>query len=221
VGRLYVKTLDGMIRHCSAAAVAPSVVLTAAHCVMDGTRSQFNEWFAFVPGQEGSSLPYGVWWAKSALVSQYYGGDGSATHDYAFLVMYPSRGAEGGLELGNVVGWAPLLIYSTVPQAVHVGYPATGPFATFCSAGSCYAWYCYSSIADYYAGDTGAVVGLPCHTGFGSSGGPWFEPYAGGWYVASDVSSGSGGDVFSEIWGPYFGADTLYLYWLALWASAS
>jgi hypothetical protein len=222
VGRLYVKTLDGAIRYCSAATVAPSVVLTAAHCVMDGTRSHFNEWFAFVPRQDGSSLPYGVWWAKSALVSRYYGADGSATHDYAFLAMYPSRGPAGGLKLGDVVGWVPPLIYSPAREALHVGYPATGKFATLCSAASCVAWYCYSPIADAYVADTGAVVGLPCHTGFGSSGGPWLEPYAGGWYIASNVSSGSGGGaVFSEVWGPYFGADTLSLYQLALWVSAS
>jgi hypothetical protein len=215
VGRLYVMPPNDRIRFCTATAVAPSVVVTAAHCVTDLLRAHFDDWFAFAPGQRGWSLPHGLWWARKALVSAYYAGDGGPTHDYAFLVMAPRAGRHRTVRLGDAVGWVPVAMSGASQPVIHLGYPATGPFASMCAWIGCYAWYCVSPVMPDIG--TPSAIGIGCHTGSGSSGGPWFQFVAGRWYVTSDTSSGSGGGAtFDVVWGPAFGNDALELYKQAL-----
>jgi hypothetical protein len=56
---------------------------------------------------------------------------------------------------------------------------------------------------------------MGCHSGEGSSGGPWFEPYGGTWYVSSNVSTGvtfsPDPGYSSNQWGPYFDNSTFSL----------
>ena len=122
VGRLYLQTPDGAFA-CSAAVVAPRLVLTAAHCVHSGSPSPgFYTNFLFVPAYRDGKAPFGSWTVRSVHVPADWARKGASPHptDYALLEMNDLKGRR----LGDVVGWLGVQTRSLYPNHVHMlGYP--------------------------------------------------------------------------------------------------
>src|SRR5439155_16101553 len=168
--------------------------------------------FLFVPMENGSQKPYGTWAADAghywtgflANVDPETGLAGSFPPlDYAILTM-PQQGSANAY-IGDVTGSWPIKYYLNAGGAkFSVGYPAEGIFSYsatppsppgYCSppgpkpgnlAEWCFQHYCYAPLSKWkWYGATWWTGGFGCHTAGGSSGGPIFEQWNGGWYVTS------------------------------------
>ncbi|MFJ3232430.1 trypsin-like serine peptidase [Streptomyces sp. NPDC086787] len=115
---------------CSATAVAPDVIVTAAHCVVksSGERAGDQEVF-FRPGLDAARQPKLQEYFRSAKVlvdPRYRAAEGSWEHT-AYDVAYVVMQKKNGRSLGDVAGW----VTSTVDKALVgkqmtiVGYPET------------------------------------------------------------------------------------------------
>jgi hypothetical protein len=204
VGRLYGLRPDGRSWDlCSAAVVAPDIVMTAAHCVFDLESRRENQGWAFIPKMKGRAKKSAVWTGKRAAYWQQFASDPNTALDYAFIHIGPHRGHS----LGSVTGVNRILEYASPKRIDMQGYPASGPFARRCTFRSCYVWYCASPLGGTYHDPYGEELGMGCKTGEGSSGGPWFMPYKRGWAIGSVVSTGKsfGAQNYARnIWGPRF-----------------
>jgi V8-like Glu-specific endopeptidase len=122
VGKLFLQTPGGPFS-CSAAVVAPRLVLTAAHCVHSGSATPgFYSQFLFIPAYRDGKAPFGSWTVRSIHVPAEWAARGSSPHpaDYALLEMNDLKGRR----LGDVVGWLGVQTQSLDPNHVHMlAYP--------------------------------------------------------------------------------------------------
>jgi glutamyl endopeptidase len=81
--------------HCTGWMFGPSLVLTAGHCVFNG--SSWYTGLKFFPGYNGTTAPYGSCTATQLLSNPGWTTDGSPDYDYG--------GAKLNCTIGNTVGW--------------------------------------------------------------------------------------------------------------------
>jgi hypothetical protein len=211
VGRLYARISATTVGACTATVVARSIVVTAAHCLVNYTTGRFYSAFVFIPAQYGATAPEGRWTGAHAYVWKAFVKHPFESVDYGFLTIHPKNGRN----IGGVTGWEGILANSPVRRIRSFGYPGGGMFADRCDLSSCYQWTCNSPLGERILDPTGAFeIGMGCHGEEGSSGGPWFEVYKCRRYVASNVSTGvrnpgAGHDI--NEWGPYYDQQTLRL----------
>jgi V8-like Glu-specific endopeptidase len=118
-GRLFLQMPAGPVS-CSAAVVAPRLVLTAAHCVHNG--SAFYTQFLFVPAYRDGTAPFGSWTVRAIHLPAEWLRGASSPHptDYALLEMRDLNRRR----LGDVVGWFGVQTQRLYPNHVHMlGYP--------------------------------------------------------------------------------------------------
>jgi V8-like Glu-specific endopeptidase len=174
-GRVFF-TLDGVDYACSASTVGgtnPNVVVTAAHCVSDGTGGWAVNW-TFVPGFAGGTEPYGRFTARTYFVSGRWANGADEDDDIAFVDMRQAKVGGVSRSVGDVVGAQPIAFGYRGGSAAVFGYPAAPPF------NGTQLDYCQGPVAKdpYGAPDTG----LRCTMTEGDSGGPWlsgFDPRTG------------------------------------------
>jgi V8-like Glu-specific endopeptidase len=204
-GRVFL-TMDGVDFVCSAGSVRGAnkdLVVTAGHCVKDGTGSWAENWM-FVPGYNAGREPYGSFPARRMFVA----GPWSRSSDDSYDVGMVAVATRGGKHLADVVGAQE--IGFNAPRGRHTygfGFPADPPYngehLMFC------------------AGDTKPDPneqtydqGLRCDLTAGASGGPWLSGFdqATGRGTVTSVSSFKYSNDRGTMYGPYFGsaAKTLY-----------
>ncbi|MET7465224.1 hypothetical protein [Nonomuraea sp. NPDC005501] len=201
-GRVFM-TLRGVDFVCSAGTVRSAnrdVVVTAGHCVKDGTGPWAENW-TFVPGyREGGGEPFGRYAARRMFVAGPW--SRSADDDYDVGMVALTTWADR--HVTDAVG-AQEIAFNTGRggQAFGFGYPADPPYTGE------HLVYCAGKLRNDPHGQT-RDQGLGCDMTAGSSGGPWLSGFdhATGWGTMTSLSSFKYSDDRRTMYGPYFG-DTI------------
>jgi V8-like Glu-specific endopeptidase len=170
-------TLSGHDYVCSGSTVAggnAEVVVTAAHCVKNGTGAWATNW-TFVPGYANGKEPYGSFSASRFYVASQWSTQADNDYDVAFVRVNPASEGGAKVPVAQAVGGQGIAFGGQPTRATAFGYPADPPY----SGGRLY--YCHGKLSPdpYHETDDS---GLRCAMTAGSSGGPWldgFSPAAG------------------------------------------
>ncbi|MEV0147600.1 MULTISPECIES: hypothetical protein [unclassified Nonomuraea] len=201
-GRVFM-TLRGVDFVCSAGTVRSAnrdVVVTAGHCVKDGTGPWAENW-TFVPGyRQGGGEPFGRYAARRMFVA----GPWSRSADDDYDVGMVALTTWANRHVTDAVG-AQEIAFNTGRggQAFGFGYPADPPYTGE------HLVYCAGKLRNDPHGQT-RDQGLGCDMTAGSSGGPWLSGFdhATGWGTMTSLSSFKYSDDRRTMYGPYFG-DTI------------
>lgn len=170
-------TLGGHDYVCSGSTVASAnsdVVVTAAHCVKNGTGAWATNW-TFVPGYAGGKQPFGSFSASRFYLASQWSSKADNDYDVAFVRVNPARQAGARVPVVDAVGGQGISFGSAPARVAAFGYPADAPY----SGGQLS--YCSGKVSPDPYHETGDS-GLRCAMTAGSSGGPWldgFSPAAG------------------------------------------
>jgi len=197
-GRVFL-TMNGRDFVCSAVSIRAAnrdLVLTAGHCVKDGTGAWARNW-TFVPGYDSGRRPYGTYTARRAFVTTGWSRHGDDNEDVAMVAV----NTHGGRHLADVVGAQPIGFNPPRGQQTYAfGFPAHPPYTGE------HLMYCAGPLHADPNGQTRGQ-GLRCDLTAGASGGPWltgFDPVTGHGTVTS-VSSFKYSNDRHTMYGPYFG----------------
>lgn len=158
---------------CSGSMYGPNMILTAGHCVHDGTG--WNSNFRVYPGKNGTSNPYGScgWTTVYSVLG--WTRDRNSNYDYAALKLNCS--------IGNTTGWLGLHWQSATLTGTSVrisGYPGekTPYYSLWTMAGpiKSSSTYRYTYTIDTSGGQSGAPIyrggcGTYCAEGIHTNGG--------------------------------------------------
>ncbi|GAB3494085.1 trypsin-like serine peptidase [Nocardiopsis coralliicola] len=204
-GRVFL-SMDGRDFTCSASTVPAgnrATVVTAGHCLKDGTGAWASNW-VFVPGYRDGEAPHGKFAAREMLVTPEWSGKGDDSHDFGAAVLEPNGAGE---QVREAVGAQRIAFSGEGAASVHAfGYPSRPP---------------YDGTALYYcagpttADDGGTTArGMDCDMTEGSSGGPWFSGFDAGEGTGTLVSvvSFKYADKDGVQYGPVLGASEKGVY---------
>src|SRR5437868_4476656 len=208
-GRVFL-TLKGVDFVCSASTVKSAnhdLVLTAGHCVKDGTGAWADNW-TFVPSyRAGGGRPYGSYTARRMFVAGPWSHSGDDSADVGMVALNQSDGRHAI----DAVGYQNILFDRPRGGRLYgFGFPADAPYDGESLI------YCAGSVRDDPYGQT-RDQGLPCDMTAGSSGGPWltdFDTRSGRGSIVS-LSSFKYSDNHHVMYGPYFGESAKALFRLA------
>ncbi|GIH29459.1 peptidase [Acrocarpospora phusangensis] len=204
-GRVFL-TMDGVDFVCSAGSIRGAnkdLVVTAGHCVKDGTGSWAENW-TFVPGYDAGRKPYGSFAARRMFVAGPWSRSGDDSYDVGMVAV----ARQNGKHLADVIGAQEIGFNTPRGRPAHgFGFPADPPYD--------------GEKLMYCAGDTKPDPhdqtydqGLRCDLTAGASGGPWLSGFdqATGRGTVTSVSSFKYSNDHGTMYGPYFGsaAKTLY-----------
>ncbi|GLW08411.1 peptidase [Microtetraspora sp. NBRC 13810] len=204
-GRVFL-TMSGVDFVCSASTIRSrnrDLVVTAGHCLKDGTGPWAENW-TFVPGYQEGAKPYGTFTARRMFVAKQWSGKGDDSHDVGMVALNTHRGRH----VADVVGFQEIGFNGPRGQQTYgFGFPADPPYDGRRLI------YCAGRVRqDPYGGTQDQ--GLGCDMTAGSSGGPWLSGFdaAGGRGTVTSVSSFKYGNDHRTMYGPYFGASAKELY---------
>ncbi|MDP9845920.1 trypsin-like serine peptidase [Streptosporangium lutulentum] len=204
-GRVFL-TLGGTDFVCSASSVKAAnrdLVVTAGHCVKDGTGAWADNWI-FVPGYDQGRQPYGQFTARRMFVAGSWSRSADDSYDVGMVAVNPRNGKH----LTDAVGGQDITFGAARGRHTYgFGFPADSPY------NGEHLVYCAGSLRDD-PNDQTNDQGLRCDMTAGSSGGPWlsgFDPATGRGTLTS-VSSFKYSDDRRTMYGPYFGEATRQLY---------
>ena len=212
VARTTGKVFFSLGRHdyvCSASTVAggnSDVVVTAGHCVKDGTGAWAGNW-TFVPGYAGGNAPYGSYTARRFYVASQWSTQADNNYDVAFVTVNPAVVDGARTAVVREVGGQGIEFGSQPAREAVFGYPADPPYNGQRLA------YCSGRVSPDPFGVT-TDTGLRCAMTAGSSGGPWlsgFDPAAGTGIISS-VSSFKYSTSDKVLYGPGLGATAQAMY---------
>jgi V8-like Glu-specific endopeptidase len=207
-GRVFTTMPGGLLGSCSGTLVNSankSVVMTAAHCILNPKVSGFVTSLTFVPGYNGGKAPFGKWAARYVAVTPQWANSLSSGGDSRYDVGAAVLATDSeGRAAADVFGARGVLFNADPLQSfTSFGYPAVAPFD------GRHLISCESEPGDFLA-FWGAPypAAMGCDMTPGSSGGGWVVRDA---YLNSVVS-------FSLLnrpevqYGPYFGDAALKVY---------
>jgi hypothetical protein len=208
-GRVFLTLPGGLRGSCSGTLVTSdnkSVVMTAAHCLLNPDVGRFATSLTFAPGYQDGVAPFGLWSANSLLVtprwaSSILAGVGDPRFDVGAAVLTPD--AEGRLAT-DVFGARGVLFNADPSQSfTSFGYPAAPPF----NGQRLISCESEPGPSLHLLGQP-SPIGMGCDMTPGSSGGGWVVQ---GQSVNSVVSFSMIGHPEVQ-YGPYFGQAALDLY---------
>ncbi|MBX6382929.1 MAG: hypothetical protein IRZ07_08115 [Microbispora sp.] len=198
-GRVFL-TLNGVDFSCSASAVRSAnrdLVVTAGHCVKDGTGDWAENWI-FVPGYDEGRQPYGAFPARRMFVAGPWSRSGNDDYDVGMVAVDDVAGRH----LTDLVGGQPIGFNPPRGRRTYgFGFPADPPYDGE------QLLYCAGVPHSDPQGQT-HDQGLRCDLTAGASGGPWltnFDPASGRGTLTS-VSSFKYSNDHRTMYGPYFGS---------------
>lgn len=198
-GRVFL-TMDGVDFVCSAGSIRSAnrdVVVTAGHCVKDGTGAWARNW-VFVPGYDEGARPLGTFSARRMFVA----GPWSRAADDSYDVGMVALNTQLGRHVNDVAGALEIGFGVKRGQQTHgFGYPADPPYDGE------RLMYCAGAARPDPHSQT-HDQGLRCDLTAGASGGPWLTGFdaATGRGTVTSVSSFKYSDDNSMMYGPYFGS---------------
>jgi hypothetical protein len=187
---------------CSASTVASgnsAVVVTAGHCVKDGTGAWAANW-TFVPGYTGGKDLYGSYTARRFYVASQWSTQADNDYDVAFVTVNPAVVKGAKVAVVREVGGQGIEFGRQPAREAVFGYPADPPYNGQQLA------YCSGRVSpDPYGATTD--TGLRCAMTAGSSGGPWLSGFSGaaGTGIISSVSSFKYSTSDTLLYGPELG----------------
>ncbi|MEV1239502.1 trypsin-like serine peptidase [Nonomuraea sp. NPDC050022] len=198
-GRVFL-TVSGIDFVCSASTVKSAsrdLVVTAGHCVKDGTGEWAANW-QFVPGyRDGGGHPYGQYAARRMFVTGPWAHSADDSYDVGMVALTTAESRH----VTDVVGGQQIAFNGPRGgQTFGFGFPADPPYDGE------HLVYCAGRLhGDPYKQTRDQ--GLGCDMTAGSSGGPWlsgFDPATGTGEITS-LSSFKYSDDQRTMYGPYFG----------------
>jgi V8-like Glu-specific endopeptidase len=171
---------------CSGSTVASDdsdVVVTAGHCVKNGTGVWATDW-TFVPGYANGNDPYGSFSANRFYVASQWSGQADNDYDFAFVTLNSAQVGNAQVQAVQEVGGQGVEFGSQPSSVTVFGYPADPPY------NGQQLYYCNGTLSPDPYGETDDS-GVTCALTAGSSGGPWladFDSATGAGIIAS-VSS--------------------------------
>jgi|CXWL01.1.fsa_nt_gi V8-like Glu-specific endopeptidase len=170
---------------CSASVIRKRIIVTAGHCVHEGSGGQsgFHDNFLFVPALRGNVAPYGTWdWNYVVVTGTWTSGDGAVPNgaDYA-VIETVDRSISGALKkIGDVTGTYGWATGKLNPNHVTIlGYPQGFDSGTILhEVNTGFKKAKAPTCAEYGSDMTG-----------GSSGGPWVQNFG---YLATGQSDSAG-----------------------------
>lgn len=202
-GRVYL-TMGGDEYFCSASTVNSGnhdVVVTAGHCLKDGTGAWASKW-TFVPGYHDGKRPYGGFTARRMFVASGWSSHANDDYDIGMATLNTSHGAH----VVDKVGGQGIAFGRARPKSAWAfGYPADPPYRGKKLV------YCNGKLRR----DTETTdQGMRCDMTEGASGGPWLTGFhrSSGNGTLMSVTSFKYSDQRSLMYGPYFGAQARKVY---------
>jgi V8-like Glu-specific endopeptidase len=172
VGKLFFSTPQGD-RTCSAAVIRNRVVLTAGHCLHDGSGSTagFYKNFMFIPAYRDGVAPYKQWTASRVSVTpDWLNGGGVIPNaaDYGLLVMQDQIINNVSTRIAEVTGRLGYHLQAPLPtHATILGYA--------CNFDNCEKMHQVSAQSNVQVAPNNIEIGADVKNGAG--GGPWIENF--------------------------------------------
>jgi hypothetical protein len=185
---------------CSGSSIGGRAVLTAGHCVSDGSNT-WNTNTTFVPSYRNNVRPYGTWVGSNLWTFTAWHTTAQLGRDVGFIITTDI----GGLKLSQRVGYLGFAWnFTRVLMWNMFGYPAAAPYNG--------AWQ-VTTQASYARTD---LLPTPDTTGIGTaqtggcSGGPWIKTFKHGISGACNYANGVNSYIYInpnqpfQIYSPYF-----------------
>ncbi|MFL6676323.1 MAG: hypothetical protein ACJ8LG_23920 [Massilia sp.] len=172
VGKLFF-SINGSPFVCSASTIQRRVVVTAGHCVHNGTPGGFYSNWVFVPAFRDGVAPFLAWnWRFVIVTGTWASGGGGVPNaaDYAMIEFGDQPTSSGGPlhKVGEVVGWLGWKTLSLAPNHTSkLGYP--------CNLDRCQKMQNITS--NNFQNTSPNNVEYGTDAGGGSSGGPWVQNF--------------------------------------------
>lgn len=158
---------------CSAAVLRPRLILTAGHCVHQGSGGAggFFGNFLFVPAYHNGSAPYQAWnWRWVTTTSEWSNGGGAVPNkaDFAIIELEDRRFGSQTKKIGQVTGWLGYRTNALNPNHTKkLGYPGNHDNAQIM----------HQVDSQHFRNGGQSTVLYGSDMRGGSSGGPWVENF--------------------------------------------
>jgi len=110
IGQLIMDASSESVGNCTATLIAPSYIITAAHCIYDHDIQSFVDDVKFIPANDGEYIPFGVYSVTQAYILSGYLKQDHKYSDIAILKL--------SIPLGNQLGYLGYGIISDLPRAI-------------------------------------------------------------------------------------------------------
>jgi hypothetical protein len=212
VGRLFFQHQNGSWTWCSGSSVASankSTIVTAGHCVWNG--SEWDKSAYFCPAYENGSCKLGAWYVRRFVTTGAWKSSQDSRYDFAIVLtqsQYYKNGTWYSGNVGTVAGTQGIAFNQATNQYRWAfGYPQTDPRWPGPTYDPRWLSWCPQRASTWASSQQ--MLFISCGMTGGSSGGPWITaPNSNwiGWVESLQSNKGCTGSACVDYdFGPYFG----------------